>query len=163
MVQDIERKIIEVIATDRIYIPVSSMDGKLKRKREKLAKAVHLEGDKYAGERVFARVEEEDTMKARSMKDAISEFAEKYPRHGKILQGMIEEERASRERHLYFGVNPNCRLTADDYKGVLLDMGFTERRTETLYEELTNISRNISKKRDEERSILVGKEEVEEE
>jgi hypothetical protein len=163
MTENIEKKIIEVIATDRIYIPISSMDGKLKRKREKLAKAVEIEGDKYIGERVYARIEDDEVSKARGMKDAIAEFAEKYPKHGKVLYGMIEEKRLEKQTSLYFGVNPNCRLTSDDYKDVLLGMGFTEKRTDTLYEELMQVSRNISKKRDEERSILLGKEDVEDE
>jgi hypothetical protein len=161
MTQDIERKIIEVIATDRIYIPISSLDGKLKRKREKLAKAVGLQDNEYVGERVYARLEEDEKMKARGMREGIEKFANEYPRYGKILNGMIEEQRANKETNLYFGVNTNCRLTADDYKSVLLDMGFTETRTETLYQELMEVSRNISKKRDEERSILIGKEDIE--
>jgi hypothetical protein len=158
MVEDIERKIIEIIATDRIYIPISSLDGKLDRKRKKLAKAVELEGNKYVGDRVYARVKEEDKMKARGMRDGIEKFAQEYPRYGKILNGMIEEERANRERHLYFGVNSGCRLTADDYRDVLTDLGFTKTRTKTLYQELMQVSRSISKKRDEERSVLIGKE-----
>ena len=36
MTEQIERQIIELIATDRIDIPVSSMSGKLKRKKPSL-------------------------------------------------------------------------------------------------------------------------------
>lgn len=35
-----ERQLIELIATDRIEMPISSMSGKLKRQKPKLAQAV---------------------------------------------------------------------------------------------------------------------------
>lgn len=155
---ELERQVIEVIAADRLHIPVSSMDGKLKRRKEKLAKAVDLSEHAYefAGDRVYARVEAGDTMKARGMKEAIDVFAEAYPRHGQILRGLIEEERAVREVNMYFGVNSGCKLTADDYLGVMQSLGFSEAGARVLYPELMNVSRNLSRKRAEERSILVG-------
>lgn len=156
MEQNIEKQIIELIATDRIDIPISSMSGKLKRQKPKLAEAIDIDG-KYRGERVYARIEIDDvTQKARTMAEAVEEFAGKYSRHGKILKGLIEEKRQAKENNLYFGVNPGCRLTADDYLGVLTNLGFSEQRAEGLYEELIAISRNLSKKREEERSILIG-------
>lgn len=160
--EQLERQVMELIATDRTYIPVSSMDGKLKRQREKLAQAVNLgkEG-MYNGDRVYARIETDDAMmKARKMADAIAQFAEEYPRHGQILKGLIEEERAGRETHLYFGVNPGSRLTADDYLGVMANLGFSETTSRNLYPEIIDASRTISKRKaraDEERSVLVGK------
>jgi hypothetical protein len=53
-------------------------------------------------------------------------------------------------------MNPNCRLTADDYMNVMSDLGFTEATARTLYPELMDVSRKMSRQRDEERSILVG-------
>jgi hypothetical protein len=94
--ENLERQIIEIIATDRIHIPISSMEGKLKRQKPKLAKAVDLSDyqNRFVGERVYARVETEDiTQKARTMSEAVNEFAEKYSRPGKILIGMIEDKR----------------------------------------------------------------------
>jgi len=159
MTEDVERKIIEVVARDRINVPISSMSGKLKRRIPKLAKALGISpGESYDGERVFARVEHEDTTeKARKMTDAVDLFAANYPRHGKILRGYIEETRAGSETHFYFGVNEGCRLTADDYIGVMADMGFTEATARRLYPELMNVSRKMSRKRDEaERSVMIG-------
>ncbi len=43
MTNNIERQVIEIIATDRIDIPISSMSGKLKRGKKKLAQALELE------------------------------------------------------------------------------------------------------------------------
>ena len=105
---------------------------------------------------MYARVEDEDKMKARGMKSGIEVFSEEYPRHGKILKGMIEHERAKTETHLYFGMYEGCRLTSDDYMGVMEDLGFSETRAKEFYPELMNVSRNLSKKRDEERSVLIG-------
>ncbi len=157
MTEQIERQVIELIATDRIDIPISSMSGKLKRQKPKLAIAIGLPNGQYFGERVYARVEQDDvTLKARTIAEAINQFADEYPRHGAILKGRIEETRAAKETNLYFGVNPGCRLTADDYINVMAGLGFTERTARDLYPELMDISRNLSRKRQEERSILIG-------
>src|SRR3989344_3638320 len=104
-----ERQVLELIATDRIEIPISSMSGKLKRQKPKLAETIDLsafEGN-FSGDRAYARIEAEDKMKARGTKEGIEEFSRKFPRYGKILQGMIEEERSSHEIHLYFGMHKN--------------------------------------------------------
>tara|TARA_Y100000310_G_C20626074_1_gene785962 strand:+ start:903 stop:1373 length:471 start_codon:yes stop_codon:yes gene_type:complete len=155
---DIERQLIEIIATDRIDRPISSMSGKLKRAKPKLAQDVELDvGETFRGDRVYARVEENEIMKARGMREAIDVFGDKFPRYGKILNGLIEEKRAQREVNLYFGMYDGCRLTKEDYMGVMTGLGFTEITAEKLYPELMNISRNLARKRNEtERSILIG-------
>lgn len=155
MDERLERQVIELIATDRIDIPISSMSGKLKRAKPKLAKAILIDG-KYKGERVYARIETDETMKARGMAEAIELFEGKFPRHGEILRGMIAEKRTIREINLYFGINDGCRLTADDYMGVMTNLGFTEVTARNLYPELMDISRKMARKRDEERGVLIG-------
>lgn len=157
MTEQLERQVIELIATDRIDIPISSMSGKLKRQKPKLAQAIQLPGARFQGERVYARVKVDDvTEKARTMREAVDTFAEQYPRHGKILNGLIEETRQAKETNLYFGVQEGCRLTADDYMGVMTSLGLTEVTARNLYPDLMNISRNLARKRDEERSTLIG-------
>jgi hypothetical protein len=157
MTENIERKIIDLIAADRIEMPISSMSGKLKRQKKKLAGNVDFgEEGQYTGERVYARVENEDTFKARGMSDGIAKFTAEFPRYGAILKGMIEEQRAVRETTLYFGVNDRCRLTDDDYMGVMKDLGFGDVTARNLYRELVQVSRNLARKRDEERGILIG-------
>ncbi|MEK6915758.1 MAG: hypothetical protein AABW89_04430 [Nanoarchaeota archaeon] len=154
---ELERKIIKLIATDRIEIPISSMSGKLKRQKPKIAEDIDLDKkSRYSGERCYARIESEDIQKARGMRDGIDEFAKRYPKYGTILNGLIEEKRTERETHLYFGINEGCRLTDADYIGVMQDLGFTEAGARNLYPELMHVSRNLSRKRDEERSILIG-------
>jgi len=154
---DVERGLVTLIATDRIEIPISSMSGRLKRQKPKIAKEV-AEGfnKRYDGDRVYARVKEEDVMKARGMKDGIEKFSEAHPKYGEILQDYIAEERSKREVHLQFGMYEGKRVTADDYRDVMTNLGFTEVEAEKLYPRLMEISRKISRKRDEERSVLIG-------
>lgn len=154
--ETLERQILDLVAVDRFHIVASSMDGKLKRRKDKAAESLDLPKGRYAGERVYARVEVEDKLKSKRMSDAVAEYCETYPAQGKILTQMIEDQRSVSETHLYFGVNQGCRLTADDYLGVMSDLGFTEKQAADLYEPLINSSRAIAKKRDEERSILIG-------
>lgn len=159
MTEALERQIIELIATDRIDIPISSMSGKLKRAKPKLAKAIQLPQGSYDGERVYAQIREEEGMKARGMSGAIDIFCENHPQYGKELRGLIAEQRITKEPHLYFGMNENCRLTSDDYMQVMIGLGFSETRAESMYQELMTVSRNLSRTKaraDEERSILVG-------
>lgn len=157
MTQELERQLIEVIAVDRIDKPISSMSGKLKRKKPKLAKLVDLPRRSFEGERVWARYSNKDEQKARGMKEGIAKFGSNFPKYGKILQGYIEEQRTIRETHIYFGMNDGCRLTADDYLGVMADLGFTEATSRKLYPELMDISYKMARKRNEtERSILIN-------
>jgi hypothetical protein len=157
--QSLEREVIELVATDRISIPIKSMAGKLDRARPKLAEVVlgnpEFNGN-YFGERAYARVEYQDSMKSRGMRDAINVFSSAYPRYGAILNGLIEEQRASRDTNLYFGMNDGARITADDYKDVMASIGFSETESEKLYPKLMDISRKISRQRMEERNLIVG-------
>ena len=154
----LEKQIIELIATDIIDIPISSMSGKLKRRKPKLAKEIDLGRNRnnYLGERVYARIEENTTLKARGMKEGIEKFSQNFPRYGDILKWYIEEQRELREINLYFGVNEGKRLTDEDYMGVMKNLGFSELTSRGLYPELLEIRRKLSRVRDEERSILIG-------
>lgn len=154
---NVEQGLIRLIATDRIEIPISSMSGKLKKQKPKVAKSVAEEFNlRYSGERTYARVEKEDKMKARGMKEGIEAFSKDHPKYGEILQQYIDEERSKKETHLYFGMKDGCRITADDYREVMTNLGFTPAMAEELYPALMDVSRKISRKREEERSILIG-------
>ena len=91
------------------------------------------------------------------MKDAIEVFSARHPQYGKELAGLIAEERTLTEPTLYFRMQDGCRLTSDDYIGVMTNLGFSPAKAEGMYQELMDASRKISKARgEEERSILVG-------
>jgi hypothetical protein len=151
-----ERRIIDLIAADRLYRPVSSLGGKLERMRPKLAALVSFAGDSFQGERVYARVETGVTTKSKGMRTAIEQFASEYPVQGAVLKEMIAEQRQERETNLYFGINSGCRLDSRDYMQVMANLGFNERQAIELYPALMDVSRRIAKERDEERSILIG-------
>lgn len=155
--ETLERQIIKLVAIDRIGIPVKSMAGKIDRQKPKIAGAIELPGNNYFGERVYARVTDEEGSKARGMSGAIDVFCDRHPQYGKELKGLIAEQRIIREPTMYFGMLPNCRLTTQDYMDVMTGLGFSEAKAESMYTELMDASRKISKPRDEERSILVGK------
>jgi len=155
MACDLERQIIELVAADRLDVPISSMSGKLKRMKPKLAKDIEID-EFFEGSRAYARIEEDNRMKARGMKEGIEVFGTEYPRHGKILKDYIEEQREMREKHIYFGMKQGCKLTADDYLGIMNELGFSEGMAKGLYPELMEVSRKLSKARDEERSVLIG-------
>lgn len=154
----LERQIIELVAMDRIEIPISSLSGKLKRQKPKLAKDIDLSDfkGKYQGERAYARVESEDLEVARGMKEGIAEFSKRHPKYGAELQSLIDEKRDERETHLYFGLNEGSRLSEVDYLGVMKSLGYTEAGAQSLYPALMETSRKISRKREEERRILIG-------
>lgn len=154
-----EEQLIKIIALDRIDRPISSMSGKIKRQKPKLASLVDLSKHdrSYRGERVWAQIKDEDRQRARGMKEGIEKFDTEFPKYGQILRGYIEEQRTLREVYLYFGVRDNCRLTSQDYMSVMQDLGFSAATSERLYPELMDISRKLARKREEsERSILIG-------
>jgi len=152
-----EGHLIKLIATDRIEIPISSMSGRLKRQKKPIAQEAAKEFNvRYQGDRTYAKVVEQDKMKARGMKDGVAEFGKRYPKYGQILGDIIDEERKSHEKHLLFGMYDKCRITADDYREVMTNLGFTPAMSEELYPALMDVSRKISRKREEERSIMIG-------
>ncbi len=157
MSEDLETQIIKLVATDRLYIPSSSFDGKLERSRKKIAVSLEIPKDKYSGERAYVKIEEEDKQKARGIREGIDEFSRKYPKYGIILNGIIEEMRTVREKHLYFGMNEGKRLTNEDYLEILKDMGLGPVTAQKYCDVALDISRSLIKKREEkERSILIG-------
>ena len=159
MTEKLERQLIEIVALDRIDKPISSMSGKLKKRKPKLAKAVNLSDfeNHYDGDRVWARVQYDDKLKAKGLKEGIEKFEDKFPKYGRILKGYIEEQRTMRETHLYFGMQYNCRITSDDYLGIMQNLGFSPAISKRLYPELMDISRKLARKRNEtKRSILIG-------
>jgi len=154
--ETLERQVIELVAIDRIGIPIKSMAGKIDRQKPKVAADISLPGNNYSGERVYARVRDEEGMKARGMSGAIAVFCGRHPQYGKELKGLIAEQRTVREPTLYFGMQPGCRLTTQDYMDVMTNLGFSELKAESMYSELMDASRKISRARNEERSTLIG-------
>jgi len=156
---DTQRQIIDLVAAERLFRPITSMAGKLERQRPKLARAIDLDPykGKFNGERAYARVVAEDKLKSRTIREGVDQFAQEHPKMGQILNQMIEDSRSVSETHMYFGMQTGCRLTADDYLTVMDKLGFNEAEAQRLYEPLMQVSRKMAnKKGDIERSILIG-------
>ncbi|MBI2044714.1 hypothetical protein HYT23_01515 [Candidatus Pacearchaeota archaeon] len=152
----IEKHLIKLIATDRISISVSSMAGKLRRRKSDLIAALPLStGESFDGERAYARVELGEG-RSRNIRQGIDNFKADYPEQGKILERYIEDSRSGQEKHLYLGTNPGCRLNAGDYAEVMRNLGFTDNAAGRIYPALIEASYRISRGRNEERSILIG-------
>ena len=158
-----EQKIIQLIAQDRLEIPLSSLYQKVKRVKKKEAGSLadklaesEFEGE-FDGVRTFAYVTDEDKNKARTMKSAVEEFCVEFPKYGTILKGKIAEKRTLTEKHLYFGVHNGARLSTDDYIAVMQSLGLSEHSARTLYPDLLKVSRKLTSEREEDRSVIVGK------
>lgn len=148
-----------LISADRIEIPLSSIEQKVRRLRADLASQVadYCQDDvRFSGSRAYAFTETENKYRARGMRQAVEEFAEEYPKYGAILKGKIAEKRKVRETHLYFGLKSDSRLTSEDYLKVLRDVGLTENQARALYGPLMNVSRQLARARNEERSVIIG-------
>jgi len=152
-----ENQIVKLIAEDRLQVPMSSLEQKVRKSKMSDAKSIaEMIGEKFDGNRVYAFIEEEDKDRARGMKEAVAEFEQEFPKYGAILKGKINEKRKLSEKYLYFGLYDGCKLTSEDYLGVLQNIGLTERAARELYPELLNLSRKLVKGKGEERSIIVG-------
>jgi hypothetical protein len=152
-----EEALIYLIAADRLHKPVSSMDGKLSRRKKKVLEDIDVgQSGKFVGERCFARVETENLEVARGVKEGIKAFTERHPKYGAELKALIEEKREERETHLYFGMNEGCRLTRADYMGVMNSLGYSEAAAARLYAPLMGVSRSLAAKSSDDRRILIG-------
>ena len=163
MSQELEKQVLSLVATDRLYIPSSSFDGKLERNRPKIGKAIiSVEefqeiGQDFQGERTYATVKRVNKQKARDMRAGIEEFSEEFPQYGQILNGLIEKQRVKKEQHLQFGMQDGKRLTRDDYIDVLTNMGLGPVTAEKYCDVALDISRSMNRKRGyEDRSVLIG-------
>jgi hypothetical protein len=157
-----ESEIIKLVTMDRLNTPIKSLDNKIGRRRRALAQEVSqgMSGD-YFGEKVFAEVRTEDKNLARGTKEAISEFSDEYPKYGAILAGKIAEKRVKREKHLYFGLQEGEVLSHQDYMAVMDNLGISENKARILYPTLVSVSNDLeSKKKSQERRVIVGKYEV---
>jgi len=155
-----EQSVLELIAMDRLEMPLSSMYQKIKNSKKQQAQIVVSalgRNKSYEGDRVNASIEKEDKERARGMKEAVAEFAKEFPKYGRILHGKIAEKRVKSEKHLYFGMNDSCKLTSDDYMSVMTSIGLSEATARSLYPDLMEISRKLAKKKQEDRSVIVGK------
>ncbi|MEW6063209.1 MAG: hypothetical protein AB1571_02470 [Nanoarchaeota archaeon] len=132
---EIERYVRNMVAFDIMEKPLSSLGDRVKRRKEKAAKEIAdlLKEGEEKEERIFVRIEKLDEEKARTLKEGIDEFSNKYPKYGKILNDLIEEKRTRKNKYLIFGLNEGYRLGVEDYIRVMIDIGFTREEAGAVY------------------------------
>ncbi|GEM_PF-4828418 len=154
----LETTIRNMVACDILAKPLSSLGQKAKRRRDKLAhRAQGYIGQASKLTRAFARIEETEQEKARTLTEGIKVFKDQHPRSGKILESLIAETRAERCNELTYGININATLGVADYRSVMTDLGLTAREADAMYGHIIDIGDRLGKPDQyEERSILLS-------
>jgi len=154
-----EKAVRKLVAINDLKTPFSSLYQKAKKIENEFALGIQnyvAQGADF-GNSIQARVEKEENQKARGMREGIAEFEKKYPRHGKILNGLIEEKRTEKEIYLRYDLNNGYNLADSEYVSVMRDIGLTDAEAGSMYSRLIEISSRLKKKKEEGlRSILIG-------
>jgi hypothetical protein len=155
---EVEKFVRWLIASDIVYRPLKSLGEKGIRRLDKTAKEISslLKEEEEIGERVFARVERRDEDKARTLREGVNEFVEKYPEHGEILKTIIKKKRRKHNKYLAYGLQEGFKLGEEDYVRVMMDLGFERREAASVYPHILAISERLKKAKEQtERSILL--------
>jgi len=143
---ELEIAVRSMVAYDVLSKPLTSLGQKSDRRKDKLGKEISTllrEGDRF--DRVVAYVERRDEEKARTLREGIEAFKEEFPKYGKILEGVIEKRRSLSNRYLVFGLEDGFKLSPDDYRRVMKDLGMTTVEADAMYPHLLQISDRLGK------------------
>ena len=154
-----EKLVRKLVAMNDLRIPLSSLYQKDKKIEKEYALGIsnYIGQNSALGNSVTAYVEKTTKQKARGMEEGIEAFTKQYPRYGKILKGLIEEERTKKENYLLYGLNDGYKLNDNEYVGVMRDIGLTDAEAEAMFPKLMDISSRLKKKQKEGlREILIG-------
>lgn len=156
---EIEKLTRYMIATDVLARPLESLGKKGTRRLDKKATSIVdlLNQDGDLGNSVYVDVEQiGEELKARTINEGVNAFCKKYPTHGKILKGFIEEKRVARNKYLVYGLNEGYKLGEEDYVSVMTDLGFNRREASAMYPHIIAVSERLGKANEyAERSILL--------
>ncbi len=151
---EIDKEIMKIVALDRVHVPFSSAEGKLKRRREKAVSGLDRDDVlEFSGERAYARIEDKSDSKKRGYEGAVKLFCEKHPKLADELNELVEEQVTKKEERLYFGMHPGARINPGMYEEVMSDIGFTPGEARAVYPTIVEASRRIVKARGIERSV----------
>ena len=154
---ELEVAVRNMVAFDILSKPLTSLGQKADRRKDKIGEEISTllkEGEQF--ERVVAYVERRDEEKARTMREGIGVFKEEFPKYGKILESKIAERRNLSNRYLVYGVADGFKLSADDYRRVMKDLGVNTLEADAMYPHLIQISDRLGKARENSlRSILL--------
>jgi len=157
---ELEKKVRRLIAADITYRVLKSLGEKgVRRLNKRAVEIVNLlyEGEEM-NERFFVGFEKTQEEKARTMKEGINAFNKKYPRYGKILEGLIAQKRIERNKNLVYRLNEGYNLSEEDYVQIMIDLGFERREASAMYPHILSISERLEKADEhKERTILLPK------
>jgi len=154
---ELEINVRNLVAYDILEKPLSSLEGKAKRRKEKIANELaELLDVGEDGERIFASIEYREHDKARTLREGIDAFKKEHPRYGDILEGAIAQKRLARDEVLVYGIKPGFRLGTDDYLRVMVSLGLSREQACGMYPHLKEISEKLGKAaEDKQREILL--------
>ena len=159
---ELESRVRRMVSSDITYRVLKSLGERGVRKLTKKAKEiVELLEDYEEGaeeKRFFARTQEEtEDKKARTLRQGIDIFKERYPEYAEELEGIITETRSQRNNYLVYGIREGFRLGEEDYVQVMMDLGFKKREAASLYPHIVAISERQGKAGEQKsRKILIG-------
>lgn len=143
---DLEIGVRNLVAYDILEKPLSSLEGKAKRKKEKLASELaELLDIGEDGERIFAHIDRRDHAKARTLREGINVFKEQHPRYGEILEKIIAETRLEKDEVLVYGIKPGFYLGTEDYLRVMVNLGLSKEGACAMYPHLKDLSQQRGK------------------
>lgn len=156
---EIEKDTRYMIAADILSRPLESVGQKGGRRLcKKAANIVELiRQNEELGNSIYATIQKrEEEQRARTQNEGIKAFCREYPKYGKVLMGLIEENRIARNKYLVYGLNKGYKLGEEDYIGVMMDLGFERREASAMYPHIIAISERLGKAGETaERSILL--------
>lgn len=160
MKNEITKQVERLVAYDFITGPLSSIHQKANRARKEVVAGIYgrllnrEEVPEHAT--VVAEIDKEIKQKARGMKGGIENFKKTYPRYGRILTGMIEEERQNREVYVAFGLKDGQDLPISSYLRVMRELGLSYETAHKLYFDIADMIETFeTKKKEGLQSILV--------
>ena len=158
----VERKNLEItirdlVAHDILYRPLKSLGEKAYRRRDGIAaNAENLLAKGKKAERIIAYVETREEERARTLREGIESFKEEHPKYGEILEGIIAEKRQESNRYLVYGIAEGFKLSSEDYRRVMRELGMSTVQADAMYPHLLEISDRLGKAgENEKRNILL--------
>jgi len=155
---ELESRVRRLVAADITYRVFKSLGDKgIRRLNKSAEEIVQLLESEEPGYRFLSKIEESEEKKARTLRQGIDIFREKHTRSGVILERIIAETRAKKNRHLVYGLNEGYKLSEEDYVQIMIDLGFDRREASGLYPHITAISERLDKANETaERKILLS-------
>lgn len=143
---ELELSVRNMVAYDILSKPLTSLGQKADRRKDKVGKEISAllrEGEQF--ERVVAHIERREEERARTLREGIEAFKEEFPKYGKALEEKIEVKRSRSNKYLVYGVADGFRLSADDYRRVMKDLGMNVVEADAMYPHLLQISDRLGK------------------